>query len=29
VTCGGNKAPCSVDGDCCSNKCNNGACRGN
>ena len=27
--CGGNKAPCSVDGDCCSNTCVNGSCRGN
>jgi hypothetical protein len=29
VTCGGNKAPCSVNGDCCSGNCKNGRCRGN
>jgi hypothetical protein len=29
VTCGGNKAPCSVNSDCCSNTCVNGSCRGN
>lgn len=29
VACGGNKASCSSDDDCCSNKCKNGACRGN
>jgi hypothetical protein len=27
--CGGNKAPCSVNSDCCSNVCKNGTCRGN
>ncbi len=29
VTCGGNKAPCSSNSDCCSNNCKNGACKGN
>jgi len=29
TTCGGNKAPCSVDEDCCSNNCRGGRCRGN
>ena len=29
VACGGNKAPCSENGDCCSNLCKNGTCRGN
>jgi hypothetical protein len=29
VTCGGNKAPCSDNIECCSNKCKNGSCRGN
>jgi hypothetical protein len=29
VACGGNKAPCSVNSDCCSNVCKNGTCRGN
>ena len=28
-TCGGNKASCSVNGDCCSGTCKNGTCRGN
>ena len=29
VACGGNKAPCSNNSDCCSNVCKNGTCRGN
>jgi len=29
VACGGNKASCSNNSDCCSNKCINGTCRGN
>ena len=29
VDCLGNKATCSVNGDCCSNVCKNGTCRGN
>ena len=29
VSCGGNKASCSSNGDCCSNNCKNGMCRGN
>ena len=29
VTCGGNKAPCSSNGECCSNNCRNGSCKGN
>jgi hypothetical protein len=29
VTCGGNKATCINNGDCCSNVCKNGTCRGN
>ncbi|MCH7870986.1 MAG: S8 family serine peptidase [Planctomycetes bacterium] len=28
-TCGGNKAPCTVNGDCCSGTCKSGTCRGN
>jgi hypothetical protein len=28
-TCGGNKAPCSSDADCCSLNCRSGSCRGN
>lgn len=28
-TCGGNGASCSSNGDCCSNKCRGGTCRGN
>ena len=29
VTCGGNKAPCSSGGDCCSGNCKKGSCKGN
>ena len=29
VSCGGNKAPCGVNSDCCSNQCINEKCRGN
>jgi V8-like Glu-specific endopeptidase len=29
VSCGGNRSECASDGDCCSNKCNGGRCRGN
>ena len=29
VSCGGNKAPCSSNADCCSNNCRNGTCKGN
>jgi len=29
VSCGGSGATCSADGDCCSNKCRGGTCRGN
>ena len=29
VTCGGNKDACNTNGDCCSNNCRNGTCRGN
>lgn len=29
VDCGGNKASCSVNGDCCSGNCKNGSCKGN
>ena len=29
VSCGGNKDPCTQDGDCCSNNCKNGSCKGN
>jgi hypothetical protein len=29
VTCGGNKAICSSNSDCCSNNCKNGTCKGN
>lgn len=29
TTCGGNKASCSVNGDCCSGNCRNGSCKGN
>jgi hypothetical protein len=29
VSCGGNKASCNVNSDCCSNNCRNGSCRGN
>jgi hypothetical protein len=28
-TCGANKAPCTVNADCCSNVCKKGTCRGN
>ena len=27
--CGGNKAPCSANSDCCSNNCRRGSCKGN
>ena len=27
--CGGNKSPCNGNGDCCSNSCKGGSCRGN
>jgi lysyl endopeptidase len=29
VSCGGNRASCSSNSDCCSNNCKNGTCRGN
>lgn len=29
VSCGGNKAPCSSNSDCCSGNCKSGTCRGN
>jgi hypothetical protein len=29
VSCGGNKATCSANSDCCSNNCKNGSCKGN
>ena len=29
AACGGNGDPCTIDDDCCSNKCKNGSCRGN
>lgn len=29
VVCGGNKAPCSTNSDCCSGNCKNGTCKGN
>jgi hypothetical protein len=29
VACGGNKASCNVNGDCCSGNCKNGTCKGN
>ncbi|MCZ6616768.1 MAG: hypothetical protein O7E57_01445 [Gammaproteobacteria bacterium] len=29
VACGGNKASCNINADCCSNNCRNGTCRGN
>jgi hypothetical protein len=29
TTCGGNKAACTVNADCCSNNCKAGACKGN
>lgn len=29
LSCGGNKAQCSYNSDCCSNVCNKGTCRGN
>lgn len=28
VSCGGNKAPCSTNADCCSNNCKGGSCKG-
>ena len=28
VLCGGNKASCSVNADCCNDNCKNGSCRG-